>query len=144
MHANRRTTLSTFSSINHGFLFQLLHLLYSSYSRDHWGFHQLLVFKDKRLILFKKVKKHLFLKKNNAKMVDFTDYDTYRNEQSLLIPKILFSRTPGFYPAFWQCHFITAAESTYSANSKAHCLFCLVPTWHLFIDFILVSGQSCP
>lgn len=56
-HANRRTTLSTFSSTNHVFGFTFCTFSAVRTPRDHQVFQELLVFKDKRLILFnRKVK----------------------------------------------------------------------------------------
>lgn len=114
--------------------------------KDCWGFHQLLVFKDQRLILFKETKRFLCLLKNdNLKMTDFANgYDIYRNQWALLIPIITIFQNFRFLSGFLTLSFYYCIWINILANSKANYLSCFMSIWHLFIDFILCLARVVP
>lgn len=111
--------------------------------KDCWGFHQLLVFKDQRLILFKERKRFLCLLKNdNLKMTDFANgYDIYRNQWALLILIITIFQNFRFLSGFLTLSFYYCIWINILANSKANYLSCFISIWHLFIGFILCLAR---
>lgn len=114
--------------------------------KDCWGFHQLLVFKDQRLILFKERKRFLCLLKNdNLKMTDFANgYDIYRNQWALLILIITIFQNFRFLSGFLTLSFYYCIWINILANSKANYLSCFISIWHLFIGFILCLARVVP
>lgn len=114
--------------------------------KDCWGFHQLLVFKDQRLILFKERKRFLCLLKNdNLKMTDFANgYDIYRNQWAFLILIITIFQNFRFLSGFLTLSFYYCIWINILANSKANYLSCFISIWHLFIGFILCLARVVP
>lgn len=114
--------------------------------KNCWGFHQLLVFKDQRLILFKERKRFLCLLKNdNLKMTDFANgYDIYRNQWALLILIITIFQNFRFLSGFLTLSFYYCIWINILANSKANYLSCFISIWHLFIGFILCLARVVP
>lgn len=114
--------------------------------KDCWGFHQLVVFKDQRLILFKERKRFLCLLKNdNLKMTDFANgYDIYRNQWALLILIITIFQNFRFLSGFLTLSFYYCIWINILANSKANYLSCFISIWHLFIGFILCLARVVP